>query len=297
VEPLVEQVICPVRPDRFRTVGQWYSDFNPVGEGEVLVLLQGGAAVSAAGAAAAGPGRDVTVRASGVNLCGRLSVPQDAAGLVVFAHAGASGRYSPRSRYLAAILQRCGLGTFLLDLLAPDEEIDSHHVFDIGLLGDRLAGVIAWLAGRVGTAGLPVGVLGAGTGAAAGLWAAAEPETSIAAVVCRGGRPDLAGARLGQVPAPTLLIVGGRDCLVADLNRVAQERMHGATRLAVVPGATHLFVEPGTLALVAALTSDWFATHLGPAGADQRQVQVDPAGDAARPGYHTGVRPDKARVS
>jgi putative phosphoribosyl transferase len=193
---------------------------------------------------------------------GRLTMPDPATGFVLFAHGSGSSRSSPRNRYVAAVLTRAGLGTLLFDLLTPDEETDRANVFDIGLLARRLIDVTGWLRSQPGTAGLPVGYFGASTGAAAALWAAAEPGAGIAAVVSRGGRPDLAGPRLGSVRAPTLLIVGGRDDVVLGLNRQAQAELRCENQLAVVPGATHLFEEPGTLAAAAGLARDWFVEHL-----------------------------------
>ncbi len=195
---------------------------------------------------------------------GRLAIPHPATGLVVFAHGSGSSGHSPRNRYVAAVLAEAGLGTLLFDLLTPAEEADRANVFDIALLAGRLAEGTRWLRGQPGAAGLAVGYFGASTGAAAALWAAAEPGAGIAAVVSRGGRPDLAGPRLGSVRAPTLLIVGGRDDAVLGLNRQARAALGGESRLAVVPGATHLFEEPGTLAAAAGLARDWFTTHLRP---------------------------------
>jgi putative phosphoribosyl transferase len=203
-------------------------------------------------------------------LPGRLTVPAAARGVVVFAHGGGSGRHSPRNRYVSDVLADAGLATLLFDLLTPTEETDRANVFDIGLLADRLRGAAAWVRGDPDTADLPLGYFGASTGAAAALWAAAGPDSGAAAVVCRGGRPDLAGPRLAAVEAPTLLIVGGRDDLVLELNREARERLRGESRLAVVPAATHLFAEPGALEAVAELARDWFVRHLalvaGPGG-------------------------------
>lgn len=200
-----------------------------------------------------------------VRLRGRLTVPEDAAGIVVFAHGSGSSRHSPRNQFVAAELNRAGLGTLLFDLLTEEEERDRAHVFDTGLLAARLTETTRSLLERPGTEGLALGYFGASTGAAAALWAAAEPEPRIAAVVSRGGRPDLAGPRLPEVTAPTLLIVGGADPVVLDLNRQAQARLRCESRLAVVPGATHLFEEPGALRTVAELARDWFTDHMAPA--------------------------------
>ncbi len=205
---------------------------------------------------------DVEIEAGRARLPGHLTVPSDAPEVVVFAHGSGSSRDSPRNRYVAAVLNQAGLGTLLFDLLTPEEETDRANVFDIALLAQRLARATAWLRSQPPVAGLPVGYFGASTGAAAALWAAAERGANIAAVVSRGGRPDLAGARLGTVRAPTLLIVGEDDETVLRLNSHAQAELRCQSELAVVPGATHLFAEPGTLATAAGLARDWFTSHL-----------------------------------
>jgi putative phosphoribosyl transferase len=181
---------------------------------------------------------------------------------VVFAHGSGSGRHSLRNRYVADVLNAAGLATLLFDLLTPEEELHRPNVFDIGLLARRLAGVTGWLRAQPRAAQAVIGYFGASTGAAAALWAAAQPGTDIAAIVSRGGRPDLARPRLAAVTAPTLLIVGGHDEVVLDLNRRAQAELRCENHLAVVPGATHLFQEPGTLAAAAGLARDWFVSHL-----------------------------------
>jgi putative phosphoribosyl transferase len=193
-----------------------------------------------------------------VVLRGHLDVPVDARGMVVFAHGSGSSRLSPRNQYVARQLRAAGLGTLLLDLLTPDEEGQRALVFDVALLGGRLARVARWVMSRPETAACRLGYFGASTGAGAALWAAAEPDAQVAAVVSRGGRPDLAGDRLPWVQAPTLLVVGGADTTVLDLNEQAQARMQCETSLAVVPGATHLFEEPGALEQVARLAVAWF---------------------------------------
>ncbi|GGT39830.1 dienelactone hydrolase family protein [Nonomuraea spiralis] len=194
-------------------------------------------------------------------MTGDLVIPDAAQGVVVFVHGSGSSRLSPRNRYVAEVLNRAGLGTLLFDLLTPEEEADRANVFDIPLLAGRLLERTAWVRGQEAAAGLPIGYFGASTGAAAALWAAAEPDNEITAIVSRGGRPDLAGGRLAAVRAPTLLIVGGRDPIVVDLNEEAQRHLRADTRLTVVPGATHLFEEPGALESVAEHARDWFATH------------------------------------
>lgn len=205
---------------------------------------------------------DITVPTESAQLEGHLSLPVGSRGVVVFAHGSGSSRHSPRNRYVAAELNRAGRGTVLVDLLTSDEEADRAKVFDIGLLASRLLDVSRWLRDRPDTGEQPLGYFGASTGAGAALWAAAEPDAHVAAVVSRGGRPDLAAPRLALVRAPTLLIVGGRDDTVLDLNRAAQAELRAPTRLEIVPGATHLFEEPGALEQVAQLASRWFAMHL-----------------------------------
>jgi dienelactone hydrolase len=205
---------------------------------------------------------------AGSVLDGDLVVPDGAVGVVVFAHGTGSSRFSPRNRKVAAKLQERSMATLLLDLLTAGEEvIDSRsgeYRFDIDLLAERLVAATTWVQRAPETAGLPIGYFGASTGAAAALVAAARQPGTIAAVVSRGGRPDLAGAALRVVTAPTLLLVGARDELVLELNRRAEAELRAPHRLDVVPGAGHLFEEPGTLDVVAAAASDWFAEHLAP---------------------------------
>ncbi|MGX7826311.1 dienelactone hydrolase family protein [Actinokineospora sp. 24-640] len=196
-------------------------------------------------------------------LDGRLVIPALNSGIVVFAHGSGSGRRSPRNNQVAAALHQSGLGTLLVDLLTADEGRTAESRFDIALLAGRLAGIIDWLGGQPRTAQSPLGLFGASTGAAAALVAAAERPAAVRAVVSRGGRPDLVGVRLGHVQAPTLLIVGGHDQPVIDLNRQSLRKLRATKRLEVVPGATHLFEEPGALDQVAGLAGEWFASHLG----------------------------------
>jgi putative phosphoribosyl transferase len=199
-------------------------------------------------------------------LQGDLAVPANASGVVLFAHGSGSSRLSPRNRYVAAMLQRAPLATLLIDLLTPEEEeaerFTRHLRFDIGLLAGRLEGVTHWLTGAPDTQQLPIGYFGASTGAAAALVAAASEPDAVGAVVSRGGRPDLAGNALPHVRAPTLLIVGGADSEVEELNREALQLLATEKRLEIVPGATHLFEEPGTLERAAELARDWFVAHL-----------------------------------
>jgi pimeloyl-ACP methyl ester carboxylesterase len=213
---------------------------------------------------------EVEVAAGPVPLAGHLTVPEQALGAVVFAHGSGSSRHSPRNRYVAAVLNDARLATLLFDLLTPDEELDRANVFDIELLAGRLVDVTAWLRKEPELSGLPVGYFGASTGAAAALVAAAEPGAEVAAVVSRGGRPDLAEGWLGEVYAPTLFIVGGHDDVVLALNREAQAHLAAPdNRLAVVPGATHLFEEPGALPAVADLARRWFVGHFAPHRTDR----------------------------
>ncbi|MFE7894891.1 dienelactone hydrolase family protein [Streptomyces sp. NPDC057412] len=205
--------------------------------------------------------REVRVPAAGAHLGAQLVVPDGATVAVAFAHGSGSGRHSPRNRYVAAALHRAGLATLLLDLLTDPEAHDRHNVFDILLLARRLHAASVWLRAETG---LPVAYFGASTGAAAALEAAALSGSGVRSVVSRGGRPDLATpAALTRLRAPTLLIVGSRDSEVLSLNRLAADRMHCEHRIAVVPGATHLFEEPGALRTVAELARDWFTGHVG----------------------------------
>ncbi|MBC2904171.1 phosphoribosyltransferase family protein [Streptomyces cupreus] len=256
-----DQVICLLPVRRLGAVGAWYDDFGQVDDAEVTALLAR-AADTARAPASAPRSEEASVPAGNVRLAARLVLPRAAPAVVAFAHGSGSSRHSPRNRRIAEILNRAGLGTLLLDLLTEAEEGDRANVFDIGLLSRRLHIAALWL-GR--ETGLPVGYFGAGTGAAAALEAAALPGADVRAVVSRGGRPDLATpAALSRVRAPTLLIVGSRDTQVLSLNRLAADRLHCPHRIAVVPGATRLFEEPGALSTVAELARDWFTAHLAP---------------------------------
>jgi putative phosphoribosyl transferase len=213
----------------------------------------------------------IRVKAGPVTLDGDLSVPAGARGLVLFAHGSGSGRFSPRNRHVARMLNEAKLATLLVDLLTEEEEeIDSrlaHLRFDIGMLAVRLASIIDWLSQEARTRDLRIGLFGASTGAAAALVAASERPLAVQAIVSRGGRPDLAGSALRLVRAPTLLIVGGEDHLVIELNREAFAQLRCEKQLVIVPHATHLFEEPGTLDEVARLASDWFGRWLIPSDA------------------------------
>lgn len=210
--------------------------------------------------------REIRVPVGSVTLEGNLSVPENARGVVLFAHGSGSGRHSPRNRYVAEELRQAGLGTLLIDLLTPEEEeIDlrtRHLRFDIGMLAERLVGTTDWLKRDPNTRNLRVGYFGASTGSGAALVAAAERHEEVGALVSRGGRPDLAGDALARVRAPTLLIVGGNDVPVIEMNREALEQLRVEKELEIVPGATHLFEEPGALEEVARLASGWFVRHL-----------------------------------
>jgi dienelactone hydrolase len=212
--------------------------------------------------------QSVAIPVAGVVLDADIALPEQARGLVLFAHGSGSSRHSPRNRYVARQLQDAGLATVLADLLTPEEErVDvrtGEHRFDIGLLAARVAALTDWLTDQERTAALGIGLFGASTGAAAALIAAAVRPARVQAVVSRGGRPDLAGDALHQVRQPTLLIVGERDPVVIELNRAAAERLGGVARIEIVPGASHLFEEPGTLERVAELARDWFVRHLAP---------------------------------
>jgi dienelactone hydrolase len=222
-----------------------------------------------------------------VTLEGNLSLPEGARGVVLFAHGSGSGRHSSRNRYVARLLNQAGLATLLIDLLTADEEaVDlqtAHLRFDIGLLAQRLVGATGWLTQQPDTRHLRIGYFGASTGAAAALVAAAERPDVVGAVVSRGGRPDLAGPALPLVRAPTLLIVGGSDVPVIGLNRAAFEQLRCEKQLVIVPGATHLFEEPGALDEVARLAREWFERHL-----------MMPSAGASGQGHGAAIEGDQA---
>jgi dienelactone hydrolase len=208
----------------------------------------------------------VRIPAGGVLLDADLMVPAHSTGLILFAHGSGSSRKSSRNRYVATVLQQAGLATLLMDLLTAEEErIDeqtAHLRFDIPFLAERLENATTWIERQPETGALPIGYFGASTGGGAALVAETNHERPIAAIVSRGGRPDLAGAALPQVKAPTLLIVGGADYPVIEMNRAAMAQMRAQVRLEIVPRATHLFEEPGTLERVAQLASDWFLLYM-----------------------------------
>jgi putative phosphoribosyl transferase len=280
LKEVCDDLLTVAVPEPFFAVGEWYRDFAQTTDDDVVELLRKAAGRSVGPASSHEERRqwseEVDVPAGGVTLAGRLTVPTVVAGTVVFAHGSGSSRHSPRNRYVAEILNDAGMATLLVDLLSIDEELDRRRVFDIPLLGRRLADAAAWVMARSAVSSTGLGYFGASTGAAAALWAAARPEGTVAAVVSRGGRPDLAGSALAAVRAATLLIVGGRDEHVLELNRSALSELRCERELAVVPGATHLFEEPGALESVATLARDWFTTHVRTPAAtvrpDQREL-------------------------
>jgi len=214
---------------------------------------------------------EVQIQAGRAVLSGTLTIPENAVALVVFAHGSGSSRHSPRNQFVARTLNDAGLATLLFDLLTPDEEVTDtytrEHRFNIGLLAERLVHATKWAKRQEQTRDLQLGYFGSSTGAAAALVAVAEIPQDVGAVVSRGGRPDLAGDALPKVKAPTLLIVGGNDDIVIELNEMARDQMRCQVKLEIVPGATHLFEEPGALEQVAELASEWFVKHIGVDGA------------------------------
>lgn len=264
-----DEIICLRVPDPMWAVGYWYADFGQTTDAEVRALL---AQATRQPVARGRPHatvddpparRQVRVPLPGdEEIIGDLTVPDAARGVVVFAHGSGSSRHSPRNRDVAAALNGAGMATLLIDLLTVKEERWRVNVFDIELLVHRLAAASDWAGTQRELAGLGLGYFGASTGAAAALCAAADRGEQVRAVVSRGGRPDLAGSRLGAVRSPTLLIVGGEDDVVIQLNRDALTQLRCEAQLEIVPGATHLFEEPGALDHVARLAIAWFARHL-----------------------------------
>jgi putative phosphoribosyl transferase len=259
-----DEVVSVSAPRRFVAVGLHYEDFSPTTDEEVIVLLDAAARRLAQDRplVSADADEDVGIPAGPVMLNGHLHLPEPASALVLFAHGSGSGRFSPRNRFVASVLYEAGIGTVLMDLLTPAEERHREWVFDIPLLAGRLVAATRWAQERPDTAGCRIGYFGASTGAGAALYAAAELGDEVSAVVSRGGRPDLAGERLGEVRSPTLLIVGSADRQVLELNRRARASMRCPSELTVVAGATHLFEEPGTLAEAALSARDWFERYL-----------------------------------
>jgi len=262
-----DEVVCLETPESFFAVGQGYRNFTQTSDGEVSALLDRAQEgfrepVTSAGADPPPRNEEVRVTVGGFGVAGRLTIPQHAAGIVVFADGSGSSRHSPRDRYVAEVLNQAGFATLLFDLLTPAEERNRADVFDIELLARRLVAVTGWLATQPDTAALRVGYFGAGSGAGAALVAATDRQVKVAAVVCRGRRPDLAGNALTHVRAPTLLIVAAHDDVILEMNRRTQAMMPGQCELIIVPGVTGLFDEPGTLEQVAVLARDWFIHHL-----------------------------------
>jgi putative phosphoribosyl transferase len=265
---VADEVIVLQSPESFYAIGQFYDDFTQTSDEEVVRLLERARsrdATAAPGEVTDDRGQsddEVVVDAGPVRLAGHLTVPRGANAVVLFAHGSGSSRHSSRNRFVADVLNQAGLGTLLFDLLTGVEERDRRNVFDIELLAPRLVAATRWLRTVREARDAKIGYFGASTGAAAALWASTDPEAQVSAIVSRGGRPDLAAPRLAAVRAPTLLIVGADDHTVLELNRQAAAQMRCETALSIVPGATHLFEEPGTLALAAGLARDWFVEHL-----------------------------------
>jgi putative phosphoribosyl transferase len=258
-----DEVVCVETPAELWSVGQWYEDFGATADEEVTMLLAEGRGTTGPGSGEADPhDHQVTIPLEpDVLLGGELTVPPRPRGIVVFAHGSGSSRLSPRNRAVAQSLLDARYATLLFDLLTPSEESERANVFNIPLLASRLIVATEWLGPRPDLAGLPLAYFGASTGAAAALSAAAELGEEVRAVISRGGRPDLA-RNLGAVRAPTLLIVGGADHQVLALNREARRQLQGPGELAVVPGASHLFEEPGALEQVSRLAIGWLERHL-----------------------------------
>jgi len=292
----VDQLVCVRMPEDFYAIGQFYEDFSQVADEEVTQLLHRAAQPvlqsvgqddppDAEGRTDMIPGRmsrhdgikrEVSIDLKGITLDGTLVLPKDASGLVLFAHGSGSSRHSPRNRYVAQVLNSQQIGTLLFDLLTRQEEAVDRYTgelrFNIPFLAKRLIGATNWTVGNPDTNGLKVGYFGASTGAAAAVIAASELPDLVSAVVSRGGRPDLADQSLGSVHAPTLLIVGGSDGPVIGMNREALAKLYCPDKkLVIIPGATHLFEEPGTLEEVARLAAEWFDQHFR--AAKKRQFQ------------------------
>jgi putative phosphoribosyl transferase len=261
LEEEADEVVCLLEPEPMVAVGLWYEHFEPTADAEIAKLLAG--AADDPPQAPALTRRETRIAVGGDDeVVGDLVLPAPAQGLIVFAHGSGSSRHSARNRQVARALNDDRFATLLLDLLMVEEERDRANMFDIELLAERLVAATRWARREPSLAALPVGYFGASTGAGAALWAAAELGGEIGAVVSRGGRPDLAAARLPSVLAPVLLIVGGHDEIVLELNREARRRLRVPSELAVVPGATHLFEEPGALEEVSRLAGKWFERNL-----------------------------------
>ena len=250
----VDAVVCLVSPFDLGAIGMWYDDFHQVSDDDVVDLLSASRDRDSVTSTA-------EIAIGHVRLPADLTIPSRPVGWVVFAHGSGSSRRSPRNVSVAAVLNRAGMATVLFDLLTREEEVDRQNVFDVELLTQRLVAATQWLSTRPAARGLPIAYFGASTGAAAALLAAAELGDRISAVVSRGGRPDLASERLAEVRAPTLLIVGGADVVVVEVNQAAATRITCPHELEVIPNATHLFEEPGALEHVASLAAAWLRTY------------------------------------
>lgn len=262
LEAVADDLVVLETPDPFWAIGQWYVDFNQTSDEEVIAVLAA-ADPHTPRSSAADPRLAVEiVTREEVSLPGTVVLPENPLGIVLFAHGSGSSRHSPRNRQVAGLLNDGGLATLLLDLLARDEELDRANVFDVDLLARRLVDTTEWVRAQEWCANLPVAYFGASTGAAAALLAAANLGPTVHAVVSRGGRPDLALEHLPAVTAPTLFIVGGRDQPTIAGNQLASEALQCEHHLEIVPGATHLFEEPGALEQVAELARAWFVEHL-----------------------------------
>jgi len=263
IEGESDLVVCLRSERRFRGVGSFYDDFHQLTDEETIGLLREAWSEADPGVADGPLKREARIPPLG--LAGDLRVPPDPRGIILFAHGSGSSRLSPRNMAVAEALNAKGFATLLLDLLTPDEARERRNVFDIPLLAERVMQAALWISGEPDVADLPLGLFGASTGAGAALLAAAELRGRVSAVVSRGGRPDLAGPRLAEVTAPTLLIVGGEDRPVIELNRKALAALACEKLLRIVPGATHLFDEPGTLEAVTEMAGAWFQQYLAPA--------------------------------
>jgi putative phosphoribosyl transferase len=276
-----DEVICLEEPHGFFGIGAFYAEFGQTSDEEVIEMLDAARSPEAVLAAADPPTTERAVEIDAtpeLRLPGDLRLAEPTLGLVVFAHGSGSSRLSPRNREVAQALNVAGISTLLFDLLTEEEADDRAKIFDIDLLAARLVATTEWVRRQPELRDLPLGYFGASTGAAAALFAAAEVGDPVGAVVSRGGRPDLASERLGEVVSPTLLIVGGADWGVLELNEQAAKLLRCEKEVAIVPGATHLFEEPGALERVAALAADWFSRHLASLGAhDQRRPHVQRA--------------------
>jgi putative phosphoribosyl transferase len=284
-----DEFIVLESPSNFSAVGQFYENFMQVTDHEVLDILDrwtdhepwseeetaGGLtspSTSTSASASGGIDEEVVIELDGVSLPGHLAIPSDPIGLVLFAHGSGSSRHSSRNAHVARLLREASIGTLLFDLLTENEEVDRANVFDVELLARRLRGATAWARSRPDCRGLPIGYFGASTGAGAAVLAAADlggdpSAIPIAAVVSRGGRPDLAGTHLAELTAPTLLIIGGRDAAVIDINCDAATLIKGVVRIVIIPGASHLFEEDGTLTEAAIEAREWFEQHFRAADA------------------------------